>query len=90
MKKRIMKVFLALLMIVLCVSGCSAKKEYTVNFNTDGGSFIEAVVIEGDGQKVSKPEDPIKEGYTFKEWQLDGKAYDFNLPLTQNITLVAV
>ncbi|MBR4470037.1 MAG: Ig-like domain-containing protein [Erysipelotrichaceae bacterium] len=90
MKKKIMKVFLALLTMILCVSGCSAKKEYTVNFNTDGGSFIEAVVIQGDGQKVNKPADPVKEGYTFKEWQLDGKPYDFDLPLTQNITLVAV
>ncbi len=89
MKKRIVSAIFVLLLLVIGMTGCS-KKEYTVNFNTDGGSFIEAVVVEGDGQKISKPEDPVKEGYVFKEWQLDGQPYDFNTPLTKNITLKAV
>ena len=72
MKKRIVSAIFVLLLLVIGMTGCS-KKEYTVNFNTDGGSFIEAVVVEGDGQKISKPEDPVKEGYVFKEWQVDDK-----------------
>ena len=62
---------------------------YTVTFNSDGGSTVASQsVIEGN--KASKPKDPTKEGYNFKEWQLNGSAYNFNNTVTSDITLVAV
>ena len=68
------------------------KKEFTVTFNTDGetpASFTEKVFYE---EKITKPNDPTKEGYIFKEWQLvDGTTFDFiNTPITSDITLKAV
>ncbi len=87
MKKKLMPV-LALLFLLICVCGCSAK-EHTVNFNTDGGSFIEAAAVK-DGQKLTRPQDPVKDGCVFREWQLDGKAYDFDQPVTSGFTLLAV
>lgn len=63
-------------------------KTYTVTFNTDGGSKISSKTVV-DGNKVSKPSNPTKNGYTFVNWTLDGKNYDFNTKITKNITLKA-
>ena len=64
------------------------KTQYTISFDSNGGSNVEnQIVFEGD--KVSKPTNPTKDGYTFVEWQLDGKSFDFNTILNENIKLVA-
>ncbi len=62
---------------------------YIVTFNTNGGSNIpkQEVIKE---QKVIIPKNPTKENCIFKEWQLDGKAFDFNTIITNDITLNAV
>ena len=44
--------------------------EYTVTFESNGGSEIEAQVI-AEGEKVTEPEDPTKEGCAFLGWYLD-------------------
>ena len=62
---------------------------YTVTFDTDGGSKIDAQEVDENGT-ATKPADPTKDGYTFKGWQLDGKDYDFATPVTADITLKAV
>lgn len=62
---------------------------HTVTFDTQGGSIIPAqTVIEND--KATMPSPPIRDGYEFKGWQLDGKDYDFNTPVVGDITLTAV
>ena len=63
-------------------------KIYLVTFDSDGGSKVENQTI-GKGNKVSKPANPTKNGYNFVEWQLDGKAFDFDTEITQDITLKA-
>ncbi len=65
------------------------KKEFLVRFNSNGGSTVKTQVITG-GSSVEKPADPTKEGYVFKGWELDSKAYDFAAPVKANITLHAV
>ena len=45
--------------------------EYKVKFNSLGGSEVEAQTV-GKGKKATRPADPIREGYTFVEWQLNG------------------
>ena len=64
------------------------KKVYTVTFNTDGGSKISSKKVT-EGNKVSKPGNPTKEGYTFVSWTLNDKTYNFNSKVTSNITLKA-
>lgn len=64
-------------------------KTYTVTFDTNGGNAIPKQTIEENGM-VIKPSNPTKEGYTFKEWQLDNKTYDFTTKVTGDITLKAV
>ena len=66
-----------------------ANPSYTAIFNTDGGSSISSITVVG-GSKIPKPEDPVKVGYTFKEWHLNDKVYDFNSVINSNITLKAI
>ena len=65
------------------------EKKYTVTFNTDGGSEITSKEI-NEGEKVTKPADPTKEGYKFVKWQLNGEDYDFEKIVTGDIELKAV
>lgn len=63
-------------------------KKYTVTFDAKNGSeATQVIVIEND--KVTKPKKPTRKGYTFVEWQVDGKKYNFNKKVTKDITLVA-
>ena len=64
-------------------------ENFVVTFRNDDGSVIRNVTVQ-EGNTVSKPSNPTKSGYTFKEWQLDGKAYNFSNKVTKDITLVAV
>ena len=61
---------------------------YKVTFDSNGGSAVAAKTVV-EGKTVAKPENPTKTDYSFVEWQLDGEAYDFNTPVTGNITLKA-
>ena len=65
--------------------------KYTVNFyddTVDGSPYASETVK--NGETVTRPADPEKEGYTFKHWALNGVVYDFTAPVTGNIDLVAV
>lgn len=43
-----------------------------------------------EGEKIERPDNPVRTGYKFVGWQLDGHNYDFNIPVTNDITLIAV
>ena len=62
--------------------------EYTVTFDSNGGSSVSAQTIES-GHTASAPADPVREGYTFKGWYLNGSLFSFSSPITGNITLTA-
>lgn len=64
------------------------EKEYTVKFDAKNGKKVKEVTVKKDG-KLKKPKNPTKKGYTFVEWQLDGKKYDFNKKVKKDLTLVA-
>ncbi len=66
----------------------NSPSNYTVSFDTDGGSVIAPVTVNA-GSTVSKPTDPTKAGYTFNGWKLNGAAYNFETAVTSNIILVA-
>ena len=72
--------------ILLTKVGATAT--YTVTFNTDGGSAIEAQTV-ASGEVVTPPTVPTKEGYTFAGWYLEDAPYNFETPVTADITLVA-
>ena len=68
--------------------------KYTVAFNTDGGTPVPPAQEVEYGLTATKPADPTLKGYTFAFWYLgedeqNATAYDFNTPVTENITLTA-
>ena len=61
---------------------------YTVKFDIDGGSSISSQTVKYK-DKATRPSDPVKIGYEFTGWILNGKTYDFNTEITGDITLKA-
>ena len=59
---------------------------FTVTY-MDGAEtlYTKKVVEDGKAENINIS----KEGYTFKGWLLDGAAFDFATPITENITLTA-
>ena len=66
----------------------SEKEQYTVTFDANGGSAVETQKVE-NGKTASKPADPVKTGYIFLGWTLNGEPFDFSTPVTADITLKA-
>lgn len=64
------------------------KNNYTVTFNSNGGSAVNPITVQ-EGNKVSRPQDPIKEGHIFNGWTLNGSNYNFDNAVNGNITLSA-
>lgn len=65
---------------------------YTVTFDTQGGSPVEAQQVSRD-QFVTRPEDPVREGYTFVGWvttSTGSTEYEFETAKVQkDITIYA-
>ena len=79
---------------IVCDAACTANAHWTqtqleVAFDARGGTAVASQTVEYQ-QEAERPTDPVKPGYTFVEWQLDGVRYDFETPVTKNITLTAV
>lgn len=64
---------------------------FTVSFDSKGGSEVDQVKVE-NGEKLKKPSDPVRDGYTFKGWIMsDGTYFNFdNNTISSNMTLSAV
>ena len=70
--KKIIIIFCVLFLFVGCTNG-----EYTVKFNSNGGSLIDNQIIK-KGELLTKPVDPTKDGYSFSGWELNNKEFKFN------------
>ena len=67
------------------------KKEYIVDFDSNGGSYVEPEEVQ-EGDTVTRPTDPTKKCYDFAGWYQDSEltiAYDFDTPVTSDMTLYA-
>jgi uncharacterized repeat protein (TIGR02543 family) len=65
--------------------------QYTITFNTNDGSAIDAITQDYDTD-VSEPTEPTKEGYTFDDWYSDSELsneYIFTTIPTEDITVYA-
>lgn len=64
------------------------EETYVVTFtSTEGAEPFEQVVKKG--KSATEPKDPSKEGYVFVGWYLDGKPYDFSVPVEGDLKLTA-
>lgn len=61
---------------------------YNVAFDSDGGDSITSIEIK-EGEVLTQPDTPVKEGYIFTGWTLNGEPYDFTEKVTGDITLKA-
>lgn len=61
---------------------------YTVTFDSAGGSEVKAIKSL-EGGIISKPTDPTRDGYTFVGWYNGNNLYNFNTPITSDLTLTA-
>ena len=65
-------------------------KEYTVTFDLNYTGSTPTTTKVNHGDAVAKPTNPVRDGYIFIRWELNGVEYDFTTPVTSNITLKAV
>ncbi|MCQ2753317.1 MAG: InlB B-repeat-containing protein [Bacilli bacterium] len=92
MKKTILMI-IPLATISLLASCNEAPKQHTVTFDSDNGTPVASQTVY-HGETIYEPTKPTKPSsteYTFQfdEWQLNGKKYDFNTPVTSDFTLKA-
>ncbi|PKV04444.1 L,D-transpeptidase catalytic domain-containing protein, partial [Bifidobacterium pseudolongum subsp. globosum] len=65
--------------------------KYTVKFDANGGTTVAAATVE-HGQKAAQPANPTRTGYAFAGWYTaknGGTRYDFDTPVTADVTLYA-
>ncbi len=61
---------------------------HTVEFDSDGGSNVDAQTVR-DGGKAEKPATPEKEGCKFVGWYDGGEVFDFDTAVTKDYRLTA-
>ena len=100
-KKRILFV-LAILTMALVLScalvACNKtdspdapKKEFTITFDTQGGSEVKSLVLK-EGETITLPSNPTKDGSVFDGWYLDSsytQAFDSTKRIDSNMVLYA-
>lgn len=62
--------------------------KYYVVFDTNYGSSIPTQVLKTN-QTATRPSNPTRDGYEFIIWMHNGKEFDFNTPINNNIVLTA-
>ncbi len=63
-------------------------RQYTVTFKSDGATISTSNVVHGN--KVARPvSDPQKAEHYFNGWLLGGNHFDFNTPITADVTIEA-
>ena len=76
-------------------TSCTTPSEYTVTFNANGHGTAPTPQTVASGQKATEPTPaPTATGYTFGGWYKDqicsnDKKFDFDTPITEDITLYA-
>ena len=65
MKRRLLMIA-SLIAFEFILASCGSKT-FTVTFESNGGSTVEAISVKKD-EKVTKPADPTKAGYNFSGW----------------------
>ena len=64
------------------------KPKYIITFDSSGGTEVAPIEVR-EGSTAIPPTNPTKTNYNFNGWYLNDAFFDFNTPITGNITLVA-
>lgn len=77
---------LSLLVLTSCQTSVTL---HNVAFDSNGGSPVEPQTVK-NGEKVEKPADPTRDGYTFKKWTYNEREWSFKYyVVTEDMTLLA-
>ena len=89
-KKRliIIIIFIMFFLAAIIISILYYNNKYSISFETGTSEIILTKYVEKNN-KIEEPVEPIKEGYVFKEWQLNGETYDFETEINEDIVLTA-
>lgn len=74
---------------ILVINNNIKAREYTVYLDPNGGSELDNILVV-KGNKVDRPEGLTRTGYLFKTWYSNNTEFDFNTPITSDITLTAM
>lgn len=90
MKKTGDLILIGIIAVIVIVCGVLifTQKTFVVKFELNNGSTMDSVEVIRN-EKLEKPTDPTREGYIFNGWSLDGKAYDFESEVKEDMTLNA-
>ena len=92
MGNNLIKLFVVALLCFITF-GCNqvdpVEEKCVITFDSDGGSEIQSIEIQ-KGNKISKPNDPVKEGCIFNGWYLNDEEWSFiGYIVTEDMTLKA-
>ena len=77
----------------ISLTATAKANEYTITYNTNGGTATVSEQKVKFGEQLTQPENPTYKGYTFIGWYIDEEAstpFDFNTTMpAKNITLIA-
>ena len=86
--------FIACILSIVSLASCNdsnlpSERYHTVTFNSDGGTSIPSQTVK-HGEKITKPEDPLKTGYIFDYWEYNQEKWSFpGYVVTEDMTLLA-
>src|SRR5690554_2410507 len=72
-KMRLFSLVLGLISVLL-LSACTNSVEFTINFDSNGGSEVSSIKTDGTSS-ITLPNDPIKDGYSFAGWYWDNSTF---------------
>lgn len=89
-KKRfiIVLAFIICFVISITLSSLYYKDKYTVSFETGTNEIILTKYV-NKNDTIVEPSSPVKDGFVFKEWQLNGKKYNFDEKIKEDMVLTA-
>lgn len=89
-KKRLIIIFAFILafMSAICISTIYYNDKFSVYFETGTEEVFLTQYVSKNGT-VKEPLEPIKEGFVFKEWQLNGETFNFDTIITKDTVLTA-
>ena len=93
MKKIILIISLFVFGIIVSIFVINSSKNeiinYTVEFDTSGGTYIEKQIVK-QNEFIKKPNNPTKPGYKFLRWEYNNQEFDFNTKVSKDMIISAV
>ena len=71
----VLAIVVLVVVVLLCLKGCV--KEYTVSFDSNGGSAVSSIKVK-ENESITEPTEPTRDGYIFGGWYYNEELFDFD------------